>query len=298
MNGVLIGAAAAGVLAGVTYFNYRRMVPKPIGLGDTEYPISCEPLPVEANGHTLYGELLVPQGLKGKLPTVICCHGFGSSYKQCKNSIGLSLAKSGFAVYCFDFFGGSEHSRSGGSMLDMSIFTERDDLETVICAIKKLDTTDEENLFLLGQSQGGCVAAMTAPALAGDIRAMILYYPALCIPDDARKRFKQAVDIPPVVKNFGHKVGKRYYEGLLDYDVYAALSDYTGPVLILHGDRDKMVPVSYSERAAKCYANAEFVLLPGEIHGFTAAGKRIAAKRTYDFLTRSLYGADAVNKGE
>lgn len=298
MNGILIGAAAAGVLAGVTYFNYRRMVPKPIVLSDTEYPISCKPLPVSANGHTLYGELLMPQGVKDKLPTVICCHGFGSSYKQCKSSIGLSLAKSGFAVYCFDFFGGSERSRSGGSMLDMSIFTERDDLEAVIRTIKKLDTTDEENIFLLGQSQGGCVAAMTAPAFAGDIRAMILYYPALCIADDARKKFKRAADIPAVVKNFGHKVGRQYYEDLLDYDVYAALSDYTGSVLLLHGDRDKMVPVSYSERAGKCYANAEFVLLPGEIHGFTAAGKRIAAKKTYDFLTRSLYGTNAVNEGE
>ena len=39
-----------------------------------------------------------------------------------------ALAKKGYAVYCFDFCGGSPGSRSSGSTLEMSIFTEQKDL--------------------------------------------------------------------------------------------------------------------------------------------------------------------------
>lgn len=64
-------------------------------------------------------------------------------------------------AYCFDFYGGCKGSKSGGSMLEMSIFTERDDLSAVIGHVKTLDVVDQENLFLLGESQGGCVAGIT-----------------------------------------------------------------------------------------------------------------------------------------
>ena len=38
----------------------------------------------------------------------------------------------GYLVYCFDFRGGSDSSRSKGSNLEMSVFTEQSDLEAVI----------------------------------------------------------------------------------------------------------------------------------------------------------------------
>lgn len=259
-------------------------MPKPIVLGETKYPVSREVMPVEANGHTFYGELLIPQGATQPLPTVICCHGFGVTYRQCENSIGMSLAQSGFAVYCFDFWGGSEHSRSGGSMTEMSIFTERQDLEAVVRQARQWACVDKNNVFVLGQSQGGCVAAITAPGLAGDIRGLILEYSALCIPEDARKRFSSTADIPEVTKAFRHKVGFPYYEKVLDYDIYREIRNYPGPVLIQHGDKDNMVSVSYGQRAAEAYPNAKLHIFPGEVHGFTAGGKKLAAKEIYDFL--------------
>lgn len=39
-----------------------------------------------------------------------------------------ALAAQGYLVYCFDFRGGSESSRSEGSNLEMSVFTEQSDL--------------------------------------------------------------------------------------------------------------------------------------------------------------------------
>ncbi|MGN0998339.1 MAG: alpha/beta hydrolase family protein [Faecousia sp.] len=277
-------AAGAAALVGLSVFNYRRFMPKPRALAEKSYDVDVRKLPVQAKGHTLYGELLTPKGRTGPLPTVICCHGFGSSYKLCKNTMGLCLAKSGYQVYCFDFYGGSKKSKSGGSMLEMSVFTEREDLSAVINTIYNLPEVDQEHLYLLGESQGGCVAGITAPSHTDQLKAMILYYPAFCIPEDAQKKFSSVDDIPAVSKTFKLDVGKVYHEKLLGYDIFSEIRDYEKPVLILHGDRDDVVDVSYGKRAAEAYPNSKLKIYPGEIHGFMGKGKLKAAKDSFDFL--------------
>ena len=278
----ILGGAAA--FAGLSVYNYRRFMPKPRAMGEKKYEVSVRKLPVQAAGHTLYGELLTPKGKSGPLPTVICCHGFGSSYNLCKNTMGLCLAKSGCQVYCFDFYGGSKKSRSGGTMLEMSIFTEREDLNAVIDAVYALPEVDKEHLYLLGESQGGCVAGITAPYHQEKLRGLILYYPAFCIPEDAQKKFSRVEDIPPVSKTFKLDVGRVYNERLLDYDIFAEIRHFDKPVLILHGDADTVVDVSYGRRAAEVYPDAQLKVYPGEIHGFMGKGKLRAAKDSFDFL--------------
>ena len=62
------------------------------------------------------------------MPAVIFSHGFGGNY-QVGTQYARGLAAKGYVVYCFDFCGGSPDSRSDGSTLEMSIFTEQKDLE-------------------------------------------------------------------------------------------------------------------------------------------------------------------------
>ena len=286
---VLLGVStAAGALTALSVWNYRRITLKPQSLGSTAYDVKVQKLPVRAGEHTLYGELLLPRGKTGPLPTVICCPGFGTSFQFCKKTVGMCLAMSGFAAYCFDFYGGCKGSKSGGTMLEMSIFTERDDLSAVIEYIKKLDVVDQENLFLLGESQGGCVVGITAPCHRDDIRAMVQYYPAFCIPDDARKQFASVSDILETYKVFNRKIGRIYAEKLLDFDVYQEIAPYDRPVLIIHGDTDQIVDVSYGRRAAEVYSDAQFVCLQGEDHSFSGKGKLQAAQLAFDFFIAHL----------
>ena len=205
----------------------------------------------------------------------------------------MCLALSGFAAYCFDFYGGCKGSKSGGAMLEMSIFTEGDDLSCVIEYIKTLDVVDQENLFLLGESQGGCVACITVPRHRADIRAMVQYYPAFCIPDDAQKRFASVSDIPETYQVFNRKVGRVYAEKLLDFDVWREIAPYDRPVLTIHGDADQVVDISYGRRAAEVYADARFVCLPGEDHSFSGKGKLRAANLAFDFFTAHLTASAA-----
>ena len=49
-----------------------------------------------------------------------------------------------------------------------------------------------------------------------------------------------------------------------------SISRFERPVLIMHGDRDEVVPLSYSESAAEEYEEEKLEVFAGEIHGFTA----------------------------
>lgn len=280
--------AIVAVLILVSYFNYRYFVPAPVSVGETSYEVETKVLEVSVNGHTLYGELLLPVGKTGALPTVICSHGFGSSGQSFTTGTGMSLAKSGLAVYCFDFYGGGKNSKSGGDMTEMSVFTEQEDLNAVIDAVLALDTTDADKLFLLGESQGGFVSAITAAQRPENIQGLILFYPAFCIVDDAISRYATLEEVPETYDIMGKTVGRIYSEGLYGYDLDAAIASYTGPVLILHGNKDTIVDLSYSQHAETVYADAQLIVMDGQGHGFTGKNKAEATKLAYDFILNHL----------
>lgn len=292
MMGFYITVILIGVFTALSIWNYRRFVPRPIAMSETSDEVEVRKLEVQSDGHSLYGELMLPKNHSGKLPTIICSHGFNGSYRYYRDSVGMCLAMSGFAVYCFDFYGGSVHGKSGGSMTEMSVFTERDQLNNVITKIKTMDFVDLDNLFLWGESQGGFVTAITAAQHNDDVRAVVLFYPAFCAADDIRKRYKSLDEMPEIVEILGKKVGRVYYEKLFDLDAYAEVKKYTGPVLVIHGDADRTVDVSYGRKAAESYENARIEILPGEDHGFSGKGKIKAAKMVYDFLLSQLANAE------
>lgn len=91
----------------------------------------------QRNENQIYGVIYVPQNAGDKMPAVIFSHGFGGNYR-----VGVQYARApaeqGIVAYCFDFCGGSPGSRSDGSTLEMSIFTEQADLEAVLSMIQRL----------------------------------------------------------------------------------------------------------------------------------------------------------------
>lgn len=234
---------------------------------DVAYEYMIEELYAEREDNQIYGVVYIPQNAGQKMPAVIFSHGFGGNY-QVGAQYAEALAEKGYVVYCFDFCGGSPGSRSDGSTLEMSIFTEQADLEAVIDRIQSLDYVDGDHLFLMGTSQGGAVSAMTAAARQEEIKGAILLYPAFCLVDRTKERFDSAEDIPDTYFSLWMTVGRAYAEKLLDYDIYEAISSYEKDVLILHGDADDIVPLSYSERALEVYSSARLEVFPGAGHGF------------------------------
>ena len=81
------------------------------------YAVETEEVSAENQGDRIYGLLYRLVGIAGPRPTVIYTHGFGSSYRN-GAPYAQALAAQGYLVYCFDFRGGSESSRSEGSNLE------------------------------------------------------------------------------------------------------------------------------------------------------------------------------------
>ncbi|MBQ9397324.1 MAG: alpha/beta fold hydrolase [Bacteroidales bacterium] len=241
-----------------------------------------------SDGNRLYGEAFIPRS-PGKHPAVIMSHGYGASHTGFYAMVD-TLAKLGYVCYCYDFAGGSRSGRSEGRTEDMSIFTERQNLLDVIDMVRSWDCVDDESLFLLGESQGGCVSAITAPYVADKIKSIVLVYPALCIPDDAFALYPKREDIPDTVTFMGMRIGRAYYDPLYDgFDIYKEISGYQGDVLIIHGTEDGLVKPEYSAKASNVYEHSEFHLIFGAGHGFRKPEHR-AQYHSYviDFLTRQM----------
>lgn len=252
------------------------------------YSYTTQELPAQVDGHAIYGEIYIPDGAGEAMPAVIFSHGYGGTH-----SIGApyaqALAEKGFVVYCYDFRGGSNSSRSDGSPLDMSVFTEKADLEAVLSMLQSLDYVDNERIFLMGTSQGGMVSAMTGAAHPEEIRGMMLLYPAFCIPENARAQFSTLESVPDQVSFFSWlTVGRRYVEDVWEYDVYADAAAYEKNVLILHGDQDGIVDIAYSHRAVEAYPAVELKVIQGAGHGFSGGNFDLAMDYILDYLGDQL----------
>ena len=143
---------------------------------------------------------------------------------------------------------------------------------------------DEENIFLMGTSQGGAVSAITAAAHKDEIRGAILLYPAFCLVDQTKERFSSVEDIPDTYFSLWMTVGRAYAEKLLDYDIYEDISAYDKDVLLIHGDADDIVPLSYSEKAVEVYSSARLEILPGAGHGFYGSDAEQAVTWMLEYL--------------
>lgn len=221
---------------------------------------------IQAGGQFLRGTAWIPDG-DGPFPTAIVCHGLGGTHHAGRR-FAEYLCPNGFAVYSFDCRGGSPQSESSGSTLEMSLRTEAEDLDIVLAHVRSWDFADPDRIILIGESQGGIVSAMVAAKRPDDVAGLVLLYPGLHIPELVRRLFPTFEDIPDTYAILDwFPAGRVYAEDVYSFDPYSEIGAYAGPVLILHGDQDHLVPVSYSKKAAEVYPDAVLQIIPGAGHG-------------------------------
>lgn len=241
------------------------------------------------DGLMIRGTEYRPEG--EELPVAIVSHGF-MGFQDTVRDYTKELARMGYAAYCFDFCGGSAENRgkSEGATTDMSVLTEVRDLQAVISYVQSLSYTSDE-LLLMGCSQGGFVSALAAAEDPNRVSKLVLFYPALCIPDDARagKMMFAKFDpenIPEVINCGPMKLGRCYPADVIGMDPNAEIKGYTGPVLIVHGTKDVIVHSDYSRRAYEAYENAELRLIEDGAHGFSKKHDKIAVEYLRKFAER------------
>ena len=218
---------------------------------------------------------------------VIVSHGFLGDETTVWNYAEV-LAGDGFLAVTFDFNGGGPASKSDGDPADMTVLTEKEDLLAVVRAV--YEQLRPASISLMGCSQGGFVSALAAKELgSAAVRRLVLFYPALCIPDDARKgqmlfyRFDPD-NVPAVLGLAPMKLGGGYARAVMGMDPFEEIRGYDGPVLLVHGTEDDIVDIRYSRRAKEVYPHCEYHEISGGGHGFDEAHDREAVR----FLRRFM----------
>lgn len=243
---------------------------------------------VKRDGKRIYTTLRMEKG-EGKRPVLILSHGFGGDGRG-EEGFARYFAERGFITCAPDFAGGGRGSRSDGETWEMSPLTEVRDLWTVTDAVCALEEADDERVFLFGESQGGLVSSLAAAERPESVAGLVALFPAYVIPDDTKKRVPDPEQIPERMDVMGLTLGAVYHRDALSIDLWGLLPRYPGPVLLLHGTEDTLVPISYSERAAETFPNAHLIPVEGAGHGFGGEAWMLAARETERFLDGILSG--------
>ena len=252
---------------------------------------TTERLTLDGGKGSLAAILQKPELAQGQqCPMVVFCHGFGGSKEgPLFELICDSLQAHGIASIRFDFNG---HGESEGDFVDMTVPNEIEDAMKVIEYVRDLRYVS--SIALVGHSQGGVVASMTAGKLEqGDIAAVALMAPAAVLRDDAIRgntmgKTYDPLDPPESVELWGgRRLGREYIKTAFWLPIYETAAAYQGPALIVHGTADRVVPFTYGERYKSVWPKAEVVILDAQDHGFAQNIYR-ATRLVSDFLIKTL----------
>lgn len=145
-----------------------------------------------------------------------------------------------------------------------------------------------------GAVAGGDVAGGTV--VGGAVRrapdALVLLAPGGAIKDFALEGSFLGVHCDPVnppdyVQVYWYKFSKEYILTAQKLQIYEESAPYSGPVLVLHGTADKVIPLKYSALYNVIYPSCEYVEIPGERHLLTNHPREVDSA-IISFLSRAL----------
>lgn len=189
--------------------------------------------------------------------------------------LARELNRSRVGTLRFDFRG---HGESSGSSMDISVLGDVLDIEA---SVLQMTGRGKENLAFIGTSFGAGPAILASSGLAESVRSLTLIAPVL----DYHRTFLEPETpwakqwfSPQAIKDLpkrgyllldGYKLSPRLFQEFrfirpLDY-----LQESPSPTVIIHGDRDTMVPYSVSKAAAGRRRNTRLHTLVDTDHGFS-----------------------------
>jgi len=203
----------------------------------------------------LVGILHIPEGLKmgEKTPGIVMFHGFTGNKTEAHRlfvQVARSLCKSGFTVLRFDFRGSGD---SDGEFEDTTLPGEVSDAEAALTFLMRQRSVDRERVGVIGLSMGGRVATILA-SKDERVKFAILYSAAL---SPLREKFLSQMDKSKLERlNLGEAVEvsngwylKKDFFDTIDYVIpFEVMGGIKIPMLIVHGDRDFVVPLEEAEK--------------------------------------------------
>ncbi len=212
------------------------------------------------------------------LPAVIILHGFGSGTISFRSQyMKDELVKQGFLVYMFDFYD-KPSGLSEFSIKEMLVSTQLKVLNGVVDFLFSRKDVDSLRIGLTGHSLGGMICYLYTPS---DDRIKALFIQAAVSKfGDTGLSKQDPVWEKNVYKTFDRSWGsfevnhKFIVEGR-KYDVYSEIEKISCPILILHGDNDKLVPVEQAKEQLEHFKAGlgKLKIISGADHSFYCGGE-------------------------
>lgn len=224
---------------------------------------------------------------------VVLHHGFASTRTEALGlfmGLARELCARGFTVASFDRVA---HGESDGEFDRITIETEVEDAVGAITWLADHPTLRPRSVSLLGMSMGAVVAGVAAARLRTPVASMVFWSPAAVFADELRGGSIQGRPFGDLattgyVDFLGLRLSAAYVDAAARFDPYAQARGYEGPVLVMHGADDAIVPSSYALAYGDVYGDrAEITVVDGADHGWSSVGAReVLYDRTLAFLVR------------
>lgn len=180
--------------------------------------------------------------------TVLVCNGNAGNMSYRLDRAQEMQRRLGVSVQLFDYRG---YGRSEGSPDEEGTYRDARAVHRYLVETKGIRPGD---LVLFGESLGSAVA--TQLALERPAAALILESPFTSIADMARSAYPFLPPVGPLIRT--------------RYDTIRKIPTLTLPLLVLHGDRDTIVPSSQGRRVFEAAPGPKrFFAIPGAGHNDT-----------------------------
>lgn len=221
-------------------------------------------------------------------PLAICLHGMNESGLRTA-PVARRLAERGFVALAPSLRCGG--GQAAGPTTSLSPLTQLADVAALRAAATGWAGVDTSRTVLFGRSQGGLVAVLAAAQHPAGVAALALWYPVLRAPESIRARFGSRAAIPERftsrVEGVDVVLGRRYALDAWELDPQTALRRLRSPVLLVHGEQDRTVPLAVSEEAVALLPDARLLRVSGAGHGFEGSRLETALNATAEFLSWS-----------
>ncbi|MFD2672592.1 alpha/beta hydrolase [Marinicrinis sediminis] len=196
------------------------------------------------SGRTLRGMIHQPKtsSTDQTSPVVIMFHGFTGHKGENQflfRQFADYLDTHGIGCVRFDFNGSGD---SDGTFAEMTVSREIEDGLAIVDHTKQMDWVDPDRIYLLGFSLGGVVASQVASRTSG-LAKLCLWSPAGTFNEKAARYHRELPAQADGSREMGGLVlGAAFFEDLQAWDVTHGIEAYPGPVRMIHGEADDVVP--------------------------------------------------------
>ncbi|OZF39562.1 alpha/beta hydrolase [Rhodococcus sp. 14-2483-1-2] len=236
------------------------------------------PITLSHHGQVIRGSEYRPMNADETAPSILIVHGFSDSSvgpQRLFVQTSRQLAKAGAFVRAYDRLG---HGVSDGEFEDITL---RDEVEQVSSMIEALGTDRSAPVHIVAHSLGAVESAIAAARHPDLVATLTLWSPAGVVVDDITVEHEiQGQPLDTVAQNGGLDfggmwLGQAFIDDVRDgLDVYDAAAGYSGPVDIIHGTDDQIVPLEYGRRYAEFLPHATFTAISGADHAWSSRAWR------------------------